>query len=185
MRKLIVSVNLTLDGFMAGSKGELDWHFPAWNDELEKYALQQLAAADTILLGRKTYSEMSNYWPTSRSGDFSFLMNSHQKVFCSKTLVKGIWKPYVIINEHIIDRIKLLKMQQGKNILVYGSKSIISILMRNGLVDEYRCWVHPVLIGNGLPFFERVDKPLNLQLLKTRSFSSGVVIHFYEPLPLL
>ena len=143
-------MNVTLDGFMAGPNCELDWHFNYWNEEMAKCAGEQLSNADTILLGRITYKAMARFWPSKMKEllcprhdiAFASMINSYQKVVFSKTMentdpVVAGWNNSRLVKENIRKEIVKLKQQPGKDLIVYGSGSIVSTLVRLNLVDEY------------------------------------------------
>lgn len=188
MRKVIVSLNVTLDGFMAGTNCELDWHFNYWNEEMAEIATHQLKQADTILLGRVTYNAMSKYWPSvsldpcSARQDLAFagMMNSYHKIVFSTTLESADWSNSTLIQQDISNEVRLLKKQQGKDMIIYGSGTIVSLLMKYGLVDEFALWVHPVVLGKGKPFFKKVPDKQILRLVNSTTFNSGVVLLYYE-----
>jgi dihydrofolate reductase len=190
MRKVIVSMNITLDGFMAGPDCELDWHFSYWNEEMAEIATDQLKRADTILLGRVTYKAMSKYWPavlldpSSPRQDLAFagMMNSYHKIVFSTTMEHADWSNSSLVQDNIIHEVRLLKKQPGKNMIIYGSGTIASLFMRYGLVDEYVLWVHPVVLGKGKPFFKKLSDKHYLRLVKSTTFKSGVVLLYYESL---
>jgi len=188
MRKLIVSVNITLDGFMAGPDCELDWHFTRWTPEMAEVQSRQLSRADTILLGRITYNGMANYWSKVRS-DLSFpredlafadLMNSRQKVVFSRTLNNLIWENSVQISGNLGSEVYKLKKAKGDDIIIYGSSKLISGLMRLGIIDEYILWIHPVVLGAGKPLFGKANELTNMRLSQLQQFSSGVVLLQYQ-----
>jgi dihydrofolate reductase len=190
MRRVIASMNVTLDDFMSGTNGELDWHFPLWNEEMAAYAFEELNGADTIILGRITYQAMASYWPaaatqkesTRHDMAFANLMNDRTKIVFSKTLKKAAWKNTKLVHGDVAKEIAALKQQRGGDMIVYGSGSIVTALIQSGLVDEYQVWIHPVVIGNGVPFFKDMRSRLDLKLLRTKRFASGVIILYYEPL---
>ena len=188
MRKLIVSVNITLDGFMAGPNCELDWHFNRWTAEMAEIQSKQLSCADTILLGRVTYNAMGAYWSAARS-DLSFpredlafvdLMNSRQKVVFSRTLTQLNWENSIQLSGNLGSEIYRLKKSEGNDIIIYGSSKLISGLNPLGIIDEYLLWVHPVILGTGKPLFSKVKEPADMQLTKVQQFSSGVVLLQYN-----
>jgi len=186
MRKLIVSANITLDGFMAGRGGELDWHFPFWTDEMAAYASRQLRSMDTILVGRLTYQRMAAYWPLAPRNDYSEMMNGYEKIVFSTTLKKAGWQHSRIVSGNMGEEVARLKTLPGRDMIIYGSASIVQALRRMDLVDEYQVWLHPVAIGRGIPLFKNGDGknahgPLPLKLLKTRALCSGVLLLHYEP----
>ncbi|PWT71888.1 MAG: dihydrofolate reductase [Bacteroidetes bacterium] len=188
MRKLIVSMNLSLDGFMSGSHAELDWHFQHWSSEMAEHLSQQLTSADTILLGSHTYEAMAKYWPYKLADlnfpreDISYadMMNNYQKVVFANKKLKTEWNNSTVIRGDIGKKVEGLKKQEGKDIIVYGSGTLIESLLPKGLVDEFQLWVHPVLLGQGRAFFVSLDHRVKLKLVDTRRFDSGVVVLKYE-----
>lgn len=179
MRRVIVSMNVTLDGFVSGPLGELDWHFPLWNEDMSNSACEQLRTMDTILMGRITYQSMAAYWSAAPSGPLYDMMNSCSKVVFSSSLQTPHWNNSRIVGEDAAREVSRLKQSTGKNIIVYGSRSIVACLKKAGLIDEYRIWVHPVVIGQGKPLFNLYDQ-IDLTLLRTKTFSSGVVVLYYH-----
>jgi dihydrofolate reductase len=183
MRKLVVSMNLTLDGFMCGPNDELDWHFQAWNGEMGQMLAEELSKADTILLGRITYCAMAAYWPKPASSlslsreDLAFadMMNSYRKVVFSKTLTKTSWNNSRLIKGKVTQSVREMKTSAGKNIIIYGSGQLVGELARENLVDQFVFWLHPVVIGKGKSFFTLFNKQLNLCLIEQKAFQSGVV----------
>ena len=188
MRNVILSVNTTLDGFMAGLKGELDWHFSHWNEKMAEYAFEQLSAMDTILIGRITYESMAGHWPsasaslisTERDKEFAGLMNNLPKIVFSRTLSVVDWNNSRLVRNNIAREITRLKNQPGKDMILLGGPAIISTFMRLDLIDEYRMWVSPVVLGKGIPLFKDVRDKFNLRLLITKTFSNGVILHCYQ-----
>lgn len=191
MRKLIVSMNVTLDGFMAGPNCELDWHFRYWNDDMANYAGEELSKADTILLGRVTYSAMARYWP-GKARDFwcprqdiafADMMNNYRKIVFSRTLAATEWGNSVIVSEDLADAIERLKQQPGKDIMIYGSGKMVRSLLPLSVIDEFQLWIHPVAIGAGKPLFRDENDISKLLLQRTKTFDSGVVVLHYVSLP--
>lgn len=188
MRKVIVSMNVTLDGYMAGPECELDWHFKSWNEEMARATAEQLSRADTILLGGITYRGMASYWTSTPVSllapredlDFADMLNRYPKVVFSKSMSTVNWNNSRLAKKDIAVEVDELKHEPGKDMIIYGSGKIVTILTKLGLVDEFRMWVHPVVIGCGKPLFKDLQKALQLQLFKTETFGSGVVILFYE-----
>ncbi len=186
MRKVIVSEMVSLDGFFSGPNGELDWHVV--EEEFNEFAIDQLNAMDTLLFGRVTYQGMLSYWPTpdaiQNDPVVADKMNTLPKVVFSKTLDRvewGQWANARLVNGDIGGEISRLKQQPGKDMVIFGSGSIVSALTELGLIDEYRIIVAPVVLGNGVPLFKGITKPVNLKLLRTKSLKSGVVLLYYEP----
>jgi dihydrofolate reductase len=187
MRKVILSNSVTLDGFFEGPNKELDWHIV--DEEINKYANDLLNNVDALLFGRVTYQLMADYWPaaatnpsTSKSDlEIADKMNNLPKIVFSKTLQEVKWNNSRLVKENLAEEISKMKQQPGKDMVIFGIGSIVSSFMQHGLIDEYRIIVNPVVLGNGKPLFKEINDKQNLKLLKTRAFSSGVVILYYEP----
>jgi dihydrofolate reductase len=185
VRKVIVSNLVSLDGLFARPNGSLDWHVV--NDEFFEFALAQLNAVDTILFGRITYKGMVSYWtsPEAIKNDpiMSEKMNNLPKVVFSKTLDKaewGKWNNARVAKGNIGDEVKKLKQQPGKDMVIFGSGEIVSALTELGLIDDYRLFVVPVILGNGKPMFNGITKTVKLKLAETKTFKTGVVMLSYE-----
>ena len=188
MRKLIISMNLSLDGYLSDSRGGLDWHIEAWNEEMGEKLLEHLNDADTILLGRKTYEAMAEYWP-AKTLDPEFprqdlaiadKMNRYSKVVFSTTITDPGWNNSSIVARNPEKEIYKLKQQRGKNIILYGSGRLASSIIRTSLVDEYLLWIHPVILGRGKLLFTNTDMQMNLKLQSSVPFASGVIAFCYE-----
>jgi dihydrofolate reductase len=190
MKKVIVSMNITLDGYVSGPDAELDWHFDRWDPDIAQVLSKELSKVDTILLGRITYEAMAKYWPT-RAMDFlcprddiayAVMMNRHHKAVYSKTLNKTTWNNSTLIKGDIKKEITSLKRPQNgqdKDIITYGSGTLVTALIRLNLVDEFQLWIHPVILGKGKPLFRELNYTNNLRLLSTKTFDSGVVFAHY------
>ncbi len=184
MRKIIVSNYVTLDGFFAGPDGELDWF--VWDDQMAQYSRDLLGSIDAMLFGRVTYELMAGYWPaaTAAAEDpiITDAMNNSPKIVFSRTLAKADWNNTRLVKE--IDRDQILKMKQrpGKDMVIFGSGSIVSAFARLGLIDDYRLLVNPVILGRGKPLFKDLADRINLKLLETRMFDSGAALLHYQPM---
>ena len=202
MRKIVVQEMVSLDGFMAGPKGEFDW--PLADEEFERHANELLTAADTLLLGRTTYQNFASYWPTAASSvtgtmknsdgvDFAVptsvsnthdqvarKMNAYRKIVFSKTLDMVQWNNAVLVREVDPKEIAGMKEQPGKNMLVLGSAELVWSLMKSGLIDEYRVWVNPIILGRGKPLFGTLNDRRKLKLIETKTFGSGLIELHYE-----
>lgn len=185
MRKVIVSNLMTLDGFFAGPAGELDWF--VWDGEMAEYMKEQFRAIDTILFGRVTYQMMADYWPTAKSPEedpvIIEMMNSLPKVVFSTTLAKTEWQNSRLVKNDIDEEVAQLKREPGKDMVIFGSGSIVSAFTRSGLIDEYRIFVNPAVLGRGKPMFTGLKQRLQLQTLGTTPFQCGVVLLRYRPVP--
>ena len=177
MRKVIVSTYVTLDGVMEAPE---KWVFQFWNDEHAKYAHDQLFASDALLMGRLVYEEFAVSWP-SRRNEFADRMNALPKYVVSTTLEEAAWNNSTIIKEDVAEEVSRLKQQPGQDILMYGSADLMHTLMQHDLIDEYRIWVHPVVLGSGKRLFREGSETKVLRLVDTTTFSSGVVVLSYQP----
>lgn len=189
MRKVVASINVTLDSYMSGPNCELDWHFERWGPDLAQAFGEQLSKADTILLGRVTYCAMARYWP-QKSQDLSYprediafadMMNNYKKVVFTNTLTRSVWDNSILVKGNLKKEILKLKKQKGKDIIIYGSGKLIASLVKLGLIDEYVLWMHPVVLGEGKPMFKYVPDIMNMKLEKITAYSSGVVMLCYRP----
>ena len=176
MRRVIVSTYVTLDGVMEAPE---KWSLKFWNDEHAKYAHDQLFASDALLMGRVVYEGFADSWP-SRRNEFADRMNSLPKYVVSTTLDEAEWNNSTIIRENVAEEVSELKQQPGQDILMHGSAELMHTLKRHDLIDEYRLWVHPILLGSGKRLF-REESAKALRLVDTTTFSSGVVILSYQP----
>ena len=178
MRKIIVSEFVALDGVMEAPH---EWQGPFWHDEMGQYKFEELFASDALLLGRVTYEAFAAAWPsmTDEAG-FADRMNNMPKYVVSSTLDTAEWNAS-LIKENIAAEIAQLKQQPGQDILVFGSADLVRTLMQEGLVDEYRLMIHPVVVGKGKRLFNEGVDLTALQLVDTRTFPSGVLVLTYQP----
>jgi dihydrofolate reductase len=185
MRELIVSNLQSLDGFMAGPKGEIDWFTGLADKEFEAYGIELIGSVDTILFGRVTYQLMAGYWPTASASEddprIIEAMNNLPKIVFSRTLDRVEWKNSRLVKTDPAEEVARLKQQAGKYLVIYGSGGLVSELSRRGLIDEYRIFVAPLVLGGGVPMFRGLEKRLPLRLSEVRSFRSGTVLLRYEP----
>jgi dihydrofolate reductase len=183
MRKVIVSNLMSLDGFMAGPEGEIDWFVV--DKEFDAYAKELFDGVDTLLFGRVTYQLMASFWPTpAADAEDPFIterMNSLAKVVFSTTLEKAEWQNTRLVRTNPVEEISRLKRQPGANLMIFGSGTLLAALAPAGLIDEYRIVVNPVVLGSGKPLFNDIKERIGLQLLKTRTLSCGDVILYYVP----
>lgn len=185
MRKVIVANVISLDGFIAGPNGEIDWFANVPDKDFEAYAVNLLGSVDTILFGRVTYELMASYWPTAApaTDDQRIIdaMNNHPKIVFSKTLNKVDWKNTRLVKGDLAEEVLKLKRQPGKDMVIYGSGTIVSALAQKGLIDDFRIFVVPIALGKGKSMFEGSTR-IPLQLVETKSFGTGLMMLRYLPL---
>ncbi|MBK6953732.1 MAG: dihydrofolate reductase family protein [Crocinitomicaceae bacterium] len=186
MRNLICFMHTSLDGFVAGPNGEMNWI--SFDDELFDFVGTLADKADTALYGRVTYEMMQAYWPTAgqkpnaskHDKEHSAWYAKVPKVVLSTTLNEKNLDNTKIISNQLAANITQLKNQDGKNILIFGSPRASHSLLSEGLVDEFWLFVNPILIGTGIPLFKGITDPIKLKLVETKTFGCGVIALHYE-----
>jgi dihydrofolate reductase len=177
MRKLILKMHVSLDGFVGTPSGEVDWIFQALDEDAQAWEVDGLWQAGVHIMGAATYRDMAAYWPTSTE-PFAAPMNEIPKVVFSSTLERADWGPARIASGDLVEEVDRLKQEPGKAVLAHGGARFVQALSRHRLVDEYRLVVHPIALGTGLPLF---SDPIDLALLGARTFATGAVALTYEP----
>jgi dihydrofolate reductase len=183
MGTLSVSTLVTLDGVIQdpGGFGEIQeggWGNPYFTEEAQQDAYQHLLASDYFLCGRVTYELLSKTWGNIKGGPYLDRMNSIPKLVASRTLTEPLEWNATLIKGDVAGEIGELK-QAGKNIEMYGSATLMQTLMEHDLIDEYRIWVHPFVMGHGTRLFTEGGQAAKLRLADTRALSSGVVVLTY------
>ena len=178
-RRIILDLAVTLDGFIEGQNGEIDWCIM----DSEMGFIDFLNQIDTILYGRKSYDLWGQYTPKTEvlilKKKCGNMVHSKEKYVFSKTQ-KGTDNKVTFINDNILEEVNKLKNKPGKDIWLYGGASLITTFINLGLVDEFRLSVHPVVLGEGKPLFIDINQRINLQMVNTKTFSSGVVQLIYR-----
>jgi len=187
MRKVIVTMWVTLDGFIAGPNDDMSWIIV--DDAMGAYEDAMVSAVDTLVLGRVTYQSFAGAWPhvpdnpaaSEGEKEYARKVNNMRKVVFSRTLETVEWNNSTLLQEINPDDIVALKQEGGKNIVIYGSASIVQALTTLGLIDEYQLLVHPIVLGGGKRLFKEGSGRINLRLVETKTFDSGVVLLTYQP----
>lgn len=186
MRKLVLFMHTSLDGFVAGPNGEIDWIHV--DEEIFDYVGERTNLSDTALYGRVTYQMMEAYWPTAADKpeatrhdlEHSKWYNRVPKVVLSKTLQSTTESNIKIIRGNLSAEITEIKHLVGKEIVIFGSPGAAHSLMEENLIDDYWLFVNPILLGQGIPIFRNIQQPSKLKLVSNHGFSSGVVCLHYE-----
>ena len=179
MRKLTVAEFISLDGVVEAPD---TWHFPYLNDEMMDVVGSQMADSDTMLLGRVTYEEFASYWPHQASDvEMADFMNSTPKLVASTTLDAVDWQNSTLIKGDVAEELAELKQQPGKNISITGSPTLVRSLLRDNVLDELQLLVHPIVVGSGKRLFDAGSGPIPLDLVKSTTFSTGVLSLTYTP----
>ncbi len=184
MRKIVLFMSVSLDGFIEGPDRQIDWHMV--DDELHSHFNEQLRAMGAFLHGRVTYELMAGFWPTADSdpsitgpmAEFAGIWRDTPKIVFSRTLERADWNT-TIMRAVAVEEITALTAQPGGD-LALGGADLAAAFMRHDLIDEYRIYVHPVLIGGGKPLFPASGIKINLRLAETRAFGNGVVLLRYR-----
>ena len=194
MRRVILSMAISLDGMTARADGDLGWFRTDGDFELEM--LDLLRSVDRILLGRVSYELLADYWPTAgtaaaqdapggftsreREVAFAELMNSIPKIVYSRKLTQARWGPAAVVKEVVADDVARMKRESGKDLVLFAGANLAATFMNLDLIDEYQLLVHPVVLAEGLPLFDHVSRERALTLVRTKTFPSGVVLLQYE-----
>jgi dihydrofolate reductase len=206
MRKLILQMAISVDGFVGSPNGGLDWIFRATDGEARAWTVESLRDAGLHVMGSRTFRDMAAYWPSSTE-PFAAPMNRIPKAVFSGTrtgregaTTRGLedaraqalpvskpepgalesWTNARIIAGDLCEEITRLKQEPGKDIFAHGGASFAQSLVRLGVVDEYRLRVHPVALGQGLPLFSRLAAPAELELVEIKAFKGGIAAHVYR-----
>jgi dihydrofolate reductase len=180
MRKIISFMHISLDGFVAGPNGEMNWI--KVDEEIFDHVGKRISQTDTALYGRVTYEMMEGYWPTAgdppdaskHNKDHSKWYKKAHKLVLSKTMKDADLANTTIISDNLSERINAIKGQPGKEILLFGSPTATHSLMQENLIDGYWLFVNPIILGQGIPLFTGSKDKTGLKLLTTRPFTSGV-----------
>ena len=184
MSKVIYSLSVSLDGYIESPTGSIDFTSP--DEELHAFFNDETRGMGTLLHGRRTYELMASYWPTADEDpsapptqvDFARIWKGTPKVVFSKTLDSVAWNSR-LVRERVAEEVTRLKRQPDNDMMV-GGAGLAATLIRLDLIDEYRLYVVPVILGGGKPYFPTLDRPHDLRLAETRTFGSRVVYLRYE-----
>ncbi|NOT77161.1 MAG: dihydrofolate reductase [Cyclobacteriaceae bacterium] len=208
MRKLKLKMSVSLDGFVGGPKGESDWMFEIQDKEVSKLEVREIWKAGVHIMGSRTFRDMKAYWPTSTE-IYAAPMNEIPKIafsrkgipnkewnkttpgfkdvlkFVKTPLVKAAadsdWDDSPILTGDLATHIRRLKKQSGKPILAHGGAGFAQSLIATGLIDEFLFLIYPVAIGKGLPIFTKLKDSLELKLVSSKKFKSGILANVYKP----
>jgi dihydrofolate reductase len=188
MRKLNVSTLVTLDGVIQDPGGfqELEeggWGNRYFDEEAQRYALEHLRESDAFLCGRVTYEVFKEFWPQVKEGEYAETLNQMAKFVASRTLEEPLEWNATLLQGDVGDAVGELKRQEGRDIVMYGSAGLMATLMERDLIDEYRIWIHPFVIGTGTRLFAEGVPTASLELAESLALGTGVVVLVYRPLP--
>jgi len=178
-------MQLSVDGYVAGPNGEMDWMAMGWGDDIKNYIIALTEPVDTILIGRKLAEGFIPHWaalmenPETADIFTQKMANTHKVVF-SKTLTVSAWDNTDLATGDLVEEVKKLKTMDGGDIITYGGAGFASSLIKAGLVDEYHLFINPAALGNGMPIFRELEGRLNLKLVKAQAFEGDIVVIYYK-----
>ncbi|HUL65347.1 MAG TPA: dihydrofolate reductase family protein [Burkholderiaceae bacterium] len=183
MARLKVFNQVSLDGYFTDAHGDMSWAHKS-DPEWQSFTRQNAKGGAVLLFGRVTYEMMASFWPTRAAHksmpEVADAMNRMQKVVFSRTLEKADWSNTALVKSDPVEAVRAKKQHEKQDLLVMGSGQIVAQLTQAGLIDEYEIVVIPIVLGSGRTLFEGVDHRLELRLSKTRQFSNGNVVLWYE-----
>ena len=186
MRKLKLQVQMSIDGFISGPNGEMDWMTFDWDDDLKECVTEITAPIDYIVLGRKLAQGFIPHWAAVAANpdhpEFAAgrKFTDTNKVVFTKTLGRSEWDNTVLATGDLVDEISVLKKQDGNDIIAYGGGTFVSALIKHGLIDELNLFVNPVALGAGMPIFRDLDAKQRFVLETSKAFSCGIVLIRYR-----
>ncbi len=205
MRRLVLKMSISIDGFVGTAAGNIDWIFKSADDAAIAWTVAMIKQAGLHIMGSRTFCDMAAWWPTSTE-PFAAPMNEISKAVFSRSAKLGsstqalqdsihangskhgaksahaqTWADAEVMGGDLATGIERLKKQEGGFILAHGGASFAQSLVATGLIDEYQLLVHPVALGTGLPLFSALKEPLALELVEARTFRSGTAAHIYRP----
>jgi dihydrofolate reductase len=187
MRKLKLQVQMSIDGFISGPEGEMDWMVMDWSTDIQHYVSELTESIDTILLGRNLAAGFIPHWadvaadknnPEKAVGE---TYTELRKIVFSSSLIESNWKNTEVERGNFVTRIEALKQEAGKkDMIVYGGGQFVSSLVREHLIDEFHLFLNPAILGKGLPIFRESPSMQKLQLIDTKQFECGIVLLVYK-----
>jgi dihydrofolate reductase len=181
MRRVVASEFVSLDGVVEAPD---QWHFPYFDEEMGQEIGAAMGQTDAMLMGRVLYEEWADYWPQQdpEENPIADHMNGVRKYVVSRTLEEPLgWQNSTLISENVADEVAKLKQGEGGDIVISGSGALVRSLLYYGLLDELKLMIHPILVGSGKRLFEEGEEQTKLELMDSRTFSTGVLYLTYRP----
>jgi len=187
MRKLVLQTQCTINGFIGGVNGEMDWVTFAWTPDIIVYVTELTNSMDTILLGRKLAEGFIPHWasvaadPNNPEYEAGKIFTETPKIVFSRTLTESPWDNTTIAKADLVQEVNELKQQDGKNIIAYGGAGFVSSLIAHDLIDEYHLFINPAAISSGLSIFGALNALKHFQLADAIKFECGIAVLKYQP----
>lgn len=184
MRKLKLQMQVSIDNFISGTNGEMDWMAFDWDNELLQYVAELTEPVDCIVLGRKLAQGFIPHWAAIPEGEDAagiHKINSTLKVVFTKTLAQTEWENTVLATGDLVEEVTRLKNQEGGDIIAYGGGTFVASLIKAGLIDEFNFFVNPTAIGKGVSVFAEINPYQSMILKKSVAFACGIVLLCYQP----
>ncbi|MBK8699458.1 MAG: dihydrofolate reductase family protein [Saprospiraceae bacterium] len=187
-RKLKLQVQMSMDGFIAGPNGEMDWLTFNWSEDLKNYVTELTASMDTILLGKNLAMGFIPHWqqvaasPENPEHDAGLIFTNTPKVVFTKKMDESPWPNTVLAKGDLAAEVNAIKAQDGRDMMVYGGGSFVSSLIREKLIDELHLFVNPAVLGSGMPIFQQVGEKQAYRLLNVKPCACGIVVLTYKTL---
>lgn len=186
MRKVLVFLHVSADGYFTGANSDLSWTRHDQDPEYKQFADENARRDSILAFGRITYQMMAGFWPSPMASErepvMAERMNAAPKIVFSRSLPSADWSNTNLLKEDAVDEVRKLKQQDGRDIVILGSGSIIRQLAEAGLIDEFQLLITPVALGAGRTPFEGVAKKIDLELTSSRTFKNGKVLLLYKPI---
>lgn len=179
---------MSIDGFISGQNGEMDWMTFNWSDDIKEYVNELTQEVDTILLGKNLAEGFIPHWaaiakednnPEQKAG---VKFSETPKIVFSKTLTESKWENTDVENGDFIEKITALKQGAGNDIIVYGGGEFVSSLVKEKLIDELQLFVNPAILGKGMPIFQEIEEMQKMNLVSTKHFDCGIIVLAYKPM---
>ena len=184
MRKLKLQIQLSIDGFISGPNGEMDWMVWNWDEKLQKFVNELTNPVDTIILGRKLAQGFIPHWSdtyekSDKENKFAEKMVETDKIVFTKTLDKSEWKSTELAKGELKSEIEKIKKANGNDIIAYGGGQFVSSLIKENLIDEFYFFINPSILGSGMPIFEKVGYKKDLNLISAKCYDCGITVLKY------
>ncbi len=184
MRKLKLQVQITIDGFISGVNGEMDWMTLNWNEDIRNFVRQLTDPVDTILLGRKLAEGFIPHWTASLNSpnpeEGADIFVNTPKIVFTKSMEKSEWDNTILAKGDLAGEINSLKKRKGGDMIAYGGGQFVSSLIREKLIDELNLFINPAIIGKGIPIFSNIDEKQNFHLQNALRFDCGIIVLTYN-----